>query len=343
MHYGINPYLYTPADIHLSDSGNGFLPQTYEGLNSKNYFTVYPPVAQILFYLSSYGTEKQFVIILRLLIIISELLLISLLYKWLTKLNVSKFNLYLFFVFNPFVVLEFTCNLHLESITILFMLLALYYLLEKNNSITSSIFLSLAICLKLVPAISLLFILKRLGFKSALIYTTYVLFFSLVMFIPFNLPHITENFASSVDLFIRKFEFNAGIYYFLNTITSAITGFNTISYLSPLLVALSFVITLYLVIKTDCKNTLIFLKNTSLSLVVYYLFSSTVHPWYLSVPMCLAILTNYKPALIWPFLAMLSYSFYGNSGLYYYLIAAEYILLLIVLYKQNRNYAINLC
>ncbi len=345
MHHQINPYLYTPENIRLSlvEVKDELYADIYKRLNSKDYFTVYPPAAQAIFYVSAFGNLYTFTIIMRIIIIICELLTIWLLYYWLSKLQLSKFNLYLFYVFNPYFIIEFTGNLHLESITLLFMLTGLYFIFEKENILLSSILISVAVCIKLLPAIVLPFIIKKLGLKKGIIYTGLVLIVCLILFVPFNLIEIFRNYLSGIDLFIRKFEFNASIYYVLNYVTSSISGFNTISYLSPFLMLISLSAILYLVFASKIVNTIYALKSICLAYLIYYLFSTTVHPWYLSLPMCLAIFSNIKAILVWPLLAMLSYSFYGDyNRVYYYAIFIEYIYFAFLFFKDYKYGNLNL-
>ena len=56
------------------------------------------------------------------------------------------------YALNPFIILEFSGNVHFEGVMIFFILLALYYLL-KNQWIASAAFLGVAVQVKLIPLI----------------------------------------------------------------------------------------------------------------------------------------------------------------------------------------------
>jgi len=73
----------------------------------------------------------------------------------------------------------------------------------------------------------------------------------------------------------------------------------------------------------------------------YYLLSTTVHPWYLMLPLFLSIFTTYKYMLVWSWLVFLSYSAYNGYGVEenYLLIAIEYVVVIgiIVFDFRKRN------
>ena len=62
-------------------------------------------------------------------------------------------------------------------------------------------------------------------------------------------------------------------------------------------------------------------------IVVYLLLSTTVHPWYLAIPLFLSVFTRFRFMLIWSLLVILSYSAYSNAQYdeNLWLVALEYI------------------
>jgi hypothetical protein len=69
------------------------------------------------------------------------------------------------------------------------------------------------------------------------------------------------------------------------------------------------------------------------ALVIYYLFATTVHPWYISMILILSVFTNYKVGVIWSMLIMLSYFAYSNPAFSENMlfITIEYLCILVVL------------
>ena len=76
------------------------------------------------------------------------------------------------------------------------------------------------------------------------------------------------------------------------------------------------------------------LVSMLLVLSVYYLLSSTVHPWYLIFLLGLGLFTKYRFPLAWSVLAILSYYAYSNPaytenlwllGIEYFLVIALFI------------------
>lgn len=64
-------------------------------------------------------------------------------------------------------------------------------------------------------------------------------------------------------------------------------------------------------------------------LTLYFLMSTTVHPWYLVMLVALSVLSLHVYPIIWSYLVFLSYSHYqgGSFAENYYLIGLEYLLL----------------
>ncbi|HET7360823.1 MAG TPA: mannosyltransferase, partial [Salinimicrobium sp.] len=69
------------------------------------------------------------------------------------------------------------------------------------------------------------------------------------------------------------------------------------------------------------------LTSMLFAITFYYFMATTVHPWYLAVPVILCVFTNYKFPLIWSFFVVLSYQAYSNEGFQenMWLLAIEYV------------------
>jgi hypothetical protein len=139
-------------------------------------------------------------------------------------------------------------------------------------------------------------------------------------------------FASSLDLYFRKFEFNASIYYLARHFGQLIFGYNIIAYLGPLL-SLVFI---YIIIKlsyrfgmNDWCQSQMFLLAIML-FTAHLLLSTTIHPWYLITILFFNVFHSYKYVLVWSFFILLSYSNY--HGIEYnerlWVIILEYLVVL---------------
>ena len=50
-----------------------------------------------------------------------------------------------------------------------------------------------------------------------------------------------------------------------------------------------------------------------MAISVYFLLSTTVHPWYVATPLLLCLFTKYRFPILWSGLVFLSYSAYGET------------------------------
>ncbi len=308
---GINPFRHLPSEIMQMPQVKGITSELFAQLNSQQHYTIYPPVLQGIFWLAG----KLFpvnvyaaILFLKCIIFIIESGTIFLLMQLLKKLSLPA-NLSLLYILNPLVITELTGNAHFEGAIIFFVLLS-FLLIFKNKWQVSALGLSLGIATKLVPVIFLPLIMFRLGLRKGLLYclitgvTTIILF--AVLFDEETIKHL----FNSVDLFFRKFEFNASVYYFVRWIGSLLTGYNIIAVAGPVLCFMATGIILFLSFRNQKISNQVFLVKALFIVTTWYLFSTTVHPWYICLPVALAVFTPYRFAIIWSFTATLSYAAY---------------------------------
>ena len=50
-----------------------------------------------------------------------------------------------------------------------------------------------------------------------------------------------------------------------------------------------------------------------IAFTIYLLLSTTVHPWYIASILLLSVFTNYKYAIVWSFIVIISYLAYANA------------------------------
>jgi len=334
---GINPYTILPADfIKTVDFKNTVENNLIFGrLNSPNYYTVYPPLNQLIFATSatlSKGSLFGNVIALRIFILLAE---ISLLFILMKNKYSDKFN---FYSFNPLIIIELTGNLHFEGVVMCFLVLAFFVGVKERKSLVFSSFLfACAVCVKMLPLIFIPLIIKQLGWKKGIFYASMVGVFTALFFLPFLDRMLIEKLFSSVNLYFQKFEFNASIYYLVRAVGFKIFGYNIIGSAGKIMAFLTFSGVVFI----SWKSKNLFVGALAI-LTLYFAMATTVHPWYVTNLLVIAILTRFRYPIIWSYTIFLSYKTY-QTNLYQenlWLVTLEYLLVIGMMFyefKQWRN------
>lgn len=328
----INPYKIKPSEFPVEIFyQTDFKFALKQSMNSPHYFSVYPPVQQLLFLPSAYtDTIPKSLLVLRMIILIGEILLFYFLMKSVQLSVLSWVWL------NPLWIIEVNGNLHFEG-WMLTLAAAGIYFLQKNKNYVSALFFSMAAGLKLIPLMILPLIKKMNGIKSAIVISivSFVLF--VIPFLLFVYPY-HHNFFTSIDLYYHKFEFNASFYFILKWIGFQISDLHPIVYSSQILITIFLIFYTYLFFKSDKKNLQDFLFTCAVAFTAYYLLATTVHPWYILTVLFFSVLSGKYYGIIWSGLVFLSYAAYsGNETLYYYMISIEYLLLFIFMFLECKN------
>ena len=300
---GINPFAHLPKE--LLSPGNQSL---FALLNSPEYYSVYPPIMQGIFWLVNRLGAGDMVMqlwIYRVLLTLAAILNYFLL-KDLTKDQQKLSKVAMLYFLNPLVLMETVGNFHFEGLMVTFMLLAYYFYIKHRNSI-SAMMLAFAICVKLIPLIFLPYILVKYrwqGFKYLLLVGSVVL----LLFMPFVSYAFLKHLFSSVDLYFHSFEFNASIYYVLRDVGQIVLGYNPIKTLGSILPVFIFGGAIFLSFKVNG-----IIKYAFLVLFFYLLLSTTVHPWYIIPLIVLGMMNGIYTPLIWSFSIILSYYAYAST------------------------------
>ncbi len=358
---GINPYLFTPEsyiqDLKLvTDNNLGLLsfkiPQAEElfqgmgALNANNYSN-YPPINQLFFALSALFSKTSILrsfIVLRTIIIFADIGILYFGKKLLEKLQLPINKIFWFFL-NPFIIIELTGNIHFEGVMLFFFVWALN-LLSKRKWIWAAVLIGISISVKLIPLLLLPLFLKfdfskrqsakfqnhfgMVSLRKLISFYMLVGLTVLITFLPFLSSEFIENFSSTIALWFQNFEFNASVYYIIRWIGFQIVGFNIIETVGKILPIIIFISIVILAIFRDNSTMKKLITAMLLSISIYFLFSTTVHPWYVATPLLLCVFTKYKFPIVWSFVVMLSYSAYGKNGFSenLLLVALEYILVI---------------
>ncbi|WP_231955406.1 carotene biosynthesis protein [Aquiflexum balticum] len=309
---GINPYLYLPhvAFVETGIVSNAYWEMLLTQMNSPAYFSVYPPLHQVIFWISAMSGENLLynIVTIRFIIIAFDILNIFLIWKITQEWKVSNQVLWLY-AFNPLVIIEISGNLHLEGIVLTGLLLSIYAF-SKKKQFSSSLGWSLAVGLKLTPLIIGPLWLKAWKGKKLISFLVVSGLVILILLIPLTIGNGAVGFLESLRLYQRNFEFNASIYYFLREIISFFLGYNPIAYLGPALNLVAFFGILGFVYfwKVDKAEDLA--EGIVLLYLIFLLLQPVVHPWYLIPAFGISVLTKNRVFLIWSFLVFLSYAAY---------------------------------
>ncbi|MDH5680835.1 MAG: DUF2029 domain-containing protein, partial [Spirochaetota bacterium] len=337
---GLNPYEYRPDELMaLKPDIVGISEKLYSQLNSRGYYSIYPPLNQLFFRaaaLISQGDTTIALVALRVFLILLDLLAIFVLSKLLNRLELSIRPLTLY-ALNPLVIIEFSGNLHFEVLVVLCLGLAVYFLIKRQSMLSAFAF-SLSVLAKLMPVIVLPYLIKRLRAGVLLYYAVIGLITGLFFYNLWDFT-IMRKFYSSLQLYFAQFEFNAGFYYAMKGIG---TVFNIplhkwIQPILPLLVFFLISLSAFREKQADWRN--LFVK-VLFAWTAYFFLATTVHPWYIIPLIAFSILTKYRYPILWSALIPLSYITYSTTPYTenLYLVALQYILLLIFLSYEILTY-----
>jgi len=378
---GFNPYLYTPESFLLNNESPITQAQDlYEGMGTLNgsHFTNYPPINQLCFIIAGIFSNSSILgaaIVLRISIILADIGILYFGSKLLHALKLPKERIFWYFL-NPFIIIELTGNLHFEALMLFFLIWSLY-LLQQGKWQWAGVVFALSVSTKLIPLLFLpLFFnwfLKRntqevqilqaphndrghKDFSFTFRFTRLIGFYcivigvSLLTFAPFFSSEFISNYSATVALWFNNFEFNASIYYVAREIGYLFRGYNEIAIIGKVL---SFLVILFVLGMAFFRHNTTLPKLITailLSMTFYLLFSTTVHPWYISTLVILSIFTNYRFPLVWSFVIILSYLAYVNinsadKSENLWIIALEYISVFTVIIweyiklKKERSHA----
>lgn len=347
---GVNPYLFTP-ETYLNNTswsvlnGDILVAQAevlYHGMAELNasHYSNYPPLNQLCFAIAALFTGKSIlgsVVVLRIIIILADIGILYFGKKLLESLKLPVRNIFWYFI-SPFIIIELTGNLHFEGVMLFFVVWSLY-LLHKGKWFWAAVLLGLSVSVKLLPLLFLplffkwflnnekavisnevrnlttsslhfdkLGVTKLFGFYSIVIGTV------LLTFAPFLSSVFIENFSATIGLWFQNFEFNASVYYVIRWIGFKTVGWNIIGTVGKVLPLLVILILLILTFFRRNTTTRQLITGILFGVSVYFLLSTTVHPWYVATPLVLSVFTKYRFPIVWSFVVLFSYTAYGIDG-----------------------------
>ena len=309
---GIHPFEHLP-NFYLDKSLDGITYELYEHLNSPNYFTVYPPLNQGIFWLSVKIGQNDWLFsanVIRIVLIIADIGSYFLLKKLLIRYKKSA-HLAKWYFINPLVIIEFTGNLHFEGLVIFFVLMGLYFY-EINKNYLSGIAMGVAMGLKLLPLIYLPYLFLK-GIQNKKWNVSLIAFGIFLLSLAFLLNKaFIDGMTQSLELYFKKFEFNASIYYLCRYVGYYFYGYNRIAQIGPSLSIITLIAILLLSViavyrQWSIAKTLLFILST------YLCLSTTVHPWYILALIPFGLLSGYSYPIVWSFTIFITYAGYSQK------------------------------
>ncbi|MEO1260954.1 MAG: hypothetical protein AAFZ15_19295, partial [Bacteroidota bacterium] len=310
------PMYYLENDVQVK----GITHELFKAYDSKNFYTVYPPVAQAQFGSACWVFPESIYwssVFMKLWLFVFETGSIYLIYRLLTHFDMPVRNT-LLYALNPLIVFEIVGNLHFEGAMIFFLMLAVY-LLVKNKWSLSAMAFALSICSKLLTLMFLPFFIKKMGWVKSFKYCLIVGMSCILLFIPIVNADFLSNFSDSLNLYFQKLEFNASLYYFFRWIGFKIYGYNKIAFIGPALAVMAGLFILFLAFYVQKKwsdkiteiDWPLMFKFWLFSICAYLFCTTTMHPWYVCLPVALCVFTNYRFPIIWSYLIFFTYINYS--------------------------------
>jgi len=347
LNMGINPYAFTPDELISLPSiyDSQYMRMIYHGMTdlSKVHYSNYPVFNQFFYYVPAYFSDsiQGNVLGYRIVIILADIGSIFLLKNLLSIFKQSEYKLWLY-ALNPLIIIEFAGNLHFEGVMIFFLLLAIYFIINpKFNSsgwILGAFFLALSAQLKLIPLMFIPFFYKKLGWRKSIGFTAATfLVFLLIGLVLWNDNSYINNMMTSINDYFVSFEFNSSIFSIVNHFKSEQLGWNATYIVGPMLSKIALVLIVLLAIVRNYRSDVDIIKGMMFALLIYYSFSTTVHPWYISMILVLSVFTNYRFAFVWSLAVFMSYGIYvysDNEKMQILAVITEYTFVLIALIRD---------
>ncbi|MEM7806641.1 MAG: methyltransferase domain-containing protein [Planctomycetota bacterium] len=292
---GINPYLLTPDNPQLL-ALRQLIP--LERINSPGYYSVYPPVSQIVFALTGLATrliESPWAgyAVLKLLAAGAEAAMLVMLVRL-----VRDRRALVLYAWNPLVIAETWGQAHSE-VFMLPLLAGTLLAVRADRYRLAGVLLGAAVWTKLYPLLLLPLLWRRGGWRSVWPSALAMV----VLALPFAHRDVPGNVGESLSLYTQHFEFFAGPYFAIKPLF--ITPLDDGGDAAAVLLRWVLVAGVLIVYAIDWWRRLALDASMLTILGLYILTATTVHPWYLLGLFALPAISR-RPRWHWLFLGLVS-------------------------------------
>ncbi|MGH9948445.1 MAG: hypothetical protein ACRD6X_14800 [Pyrinomonadaceae bacterium] len=314
--HGVNPYQFAPDDPRVDfltgDAGGGETgdtddPNTVESIEKSspsaavsdptdgldiwtdvrdnvNYAgvtTIYPPLAQGLFWLS-HEIAPGSVLMMKLLLVGCELIGILFLGLTLRRLEMPVTSVILY-AWNPLMIKVFAASGHADAILVA-TLCMLAYFIARGAKTFAAVALGLAILAKLSPVILLPFVARRIGLLRTLLIAAVVF----IGYLPFL--DAGQNLFAGFLKFAGEWQFNPGVFGLLRWIFEFVSA-DAAGLARTVCALMILAIVGWLTMRDDLSERNFF-RASAIVLGSAIILSPTVMPWYLSWVLPFAVLAR---------------------------------------------------
>jgi hypothetical protein len=297
---GVNPYRYVPSDPALQGRQHSVL---FDRMNSPDYYSIYPPLSQLVFAAGALwhdawgGGWLPAYYALKVLLVGAELAGLGLLSR------MGEARAVLLYAWNPLVLLETAGQGHTEALVVPLLLLSVWAV-RAHRAALASVAVAAAGAVKLYPLFLGPLLLRRFGWRA--VWPGALL--GGLLGAPYAAAYVLPHVATSIDLFARLFEFNAGPYYLAKYALWLATGSDWSKTLGPLF-RWAFLAGLPVLYVVEARWDWSFRRAALWGVGGLFVMSTTVHPWYLVPVVALAVLGT-RPNWPWLWLGLCSVGTY---------------------------------
>jgi alpha-1,6-mannosyltransferase len=169
---GVNPYKFSP--LELTEVQDDVI---YPKVSFPEIRTIYPPVSQIIFFLSNKFFGEQ-VIGLKFFYLLFEIGILCFLYNSMKLLKINSNYIFLY-ALSPLIIFEFFINAHIDIVILFFLAGSIYFALKMNMNL-SMLFLGFSVLSKVysiifLPLFIIYFYKKNRNIKSVSVSLLYFL------------------------------------------------------------------------------------------------------------------------------------------------------------------------